>query len=66
MSLKLAVLLVAASGYAMDLKNAIIVAPIGLTPPERKAAAMLSDEIERRTRSNSIFREVRPRKGHWT
>jgi hypothetical protein len=35
---------------ALDLKNATIVAPPGLAGPEKKAAAMLSEEIEKRTR----------------
>src|SRR5262245_57289195 len=35
---------------AMDLKNATIVAPPTLGSPERKAAQMLSEEIEKRTR----------------
>ncbi|HWZ30481.1 MAG TPA: hypothetical protein VNX18_04075 [Bryobacteraceae bacterium] len=35
---------------AMDLRNATIVAPSTLPSPERKAAAMLSDEIAKRTR----------------
>jgi glycosyl hydrolase family 20 len=50
MSPKLAVLAVLASAHAMDLKNAVIVAPAGLELPEQKAAAMLADEIEHRTR----------------
>ncbi len=35
---------------ALDLKNATIVAPSTLASPERKAAQMLSEEIEKRTR----------------
>jgi hypothetical protein len=35
---------------AMDLRDATIVAPSTLPSPERKAAAMLSDEIAKRTR----------------
>src|SRR5215469_16115201 len=56
-------LLVAASGYAMDLKNAVMVAPIGLAPPERKAAVMLSDEIERRTRIRLPIADRWPQSG---
>jgi hypothetical protein len=36
--------------YALDLKTATIVAPSTLASPERKAAVMLSEEIEKRTR----------------
>ena len=43
-------LLMAASAGAMDLRHAAIVAPAGLTGPEKKAAALLADEIEKRTR----------------
>ena len=42
--------LLATSAAALDLKNAVVVAPPGLTGPEKKAAAMLVDEIARRTR----------------
>ena len=42
--------LLATSAAALDLKNAVVVAPPGLTAPEKKAAAMLVDEIARRTR----------------
>lgn len=44
-----ALFLIAAS-HAADLKTAVIVAPASLTPPEHKAAVMLADEIEHRTR----------------
>jgi len=47
---KLAAFVLVATLQAMDLKTAVIVAPASLTPPEQKAAAMLADEIERRTR----------------
>src|ERR1035437_9359793 len=40
----------AASAAALDLKNAVVVAPASLTAPEKKAAAMLVDEIAKRTR----------------
>ena len=42
--------LMAASASALDLKNAVVVAPPSLTGPEKKAAVMLVDEIARRTR----------------
>jgi hypothetical protein len=35
---------------AVDLKNAVIVAPGSLASPEKKAAEMLADEVEKRTR----------------
>jgi hypothetical protein len=35
---------------ALDLKSALVVVPATLTGPEKKAAAMLVDEIEKRTR----------------
>src|ERR1051326_3384051 len=46
-------LLLAATGAlaaGIDLKNAQGVAPANLTGPEKKAAAMLVDEVEKRTR----------------
>jgi hypothetical protein len=42
--------LLATSAAALDLKNAVVVAPPALTAQEKKAAAMLVDEIARRTR----------------
>ena len=42
--------LCAASVYGLDLKHAVIVAPAGLVGPEKKIAAMLAEEIEKRTR----------------
>jgi hypothetical protein len=50
MPLKPAVLLLAVTACAMDLKHATIVAPSTLSPPEQKTALLLSDEIEHRTR----------------
>ncbi len=43
-------LLLAAPTQALDLRNAVVVAPGSLTGPEQKAAAMLVDEIAARTR----------------
>ena len=43
-------LALAALAPAIDLKNAIVVAPANLTATEKKAAAMLVDEVEKRTR----------------
>lgn len=48
-SLALAALALAPA-HALDLKNAVIVAPPGLTGPEKKIAPMLAEEIEKRTR----------------
>ena len=45
-----AALLLALPAMAADLKSAVIVAPATLASPEKKAAAMLADEIEKRTR----------------
>ena len=42
--------LLAAPVAALDLRSAVVVAPAGLMGPEKKAAAMLVDEIEKRTR----------------
>jgi len=50
MGYRLAVLLLAAAAYGMDLNHAVIVSPADAAGPEKKAAQMLSDEIERRTR----------------
>jgi len=36
--------------HAIDLKNATVVAPAGLSGPGKKAVAMLVDEVEKRTR----------------
>jgi hypothetical protein len=36
--------------FALDLRTAVIVAPAGLTGPEKKIAPMLAAEIEKRTR----------------
>lgn len=48
-SLALAALALAPA-FALDLKTAVIVAPAGLTGPEKKIAPMLTEEIEKRTR----------------
>src|SRR5271157_1661079 len=45
-----AALFLIATAHAIDLKRAVIVAPADLTPPEQKAALLLADEIEHRTR----------------
>ena len=45
-----AALLLALPAMAADLKSAVIVAPATLRSPEKKAATMLADEIEKRTR----------------
>src|SRR5205085_7347229 len=42
--------LLAAPVAALDLRSAVVVAPAGLMGPEKKAAARLVDEIEKRTR----------------
>jgi hypothetical protein len=42
--------LLPAPAFALDLRSAVVVAPASLTGPEKKAAAMLVDEIEKRTR----------------
>ncbi len=47
---KFAAILLAVSAHAIDLKTAVIVAPSSLSAPEQKAAVLLSDEIEHRTR----------------
>ncbi len=47
---KFAAILLAVSAHAIDLKTAVIVAPSSLSAPELKAAVLLSDEIEHRTR----------------
>src|SRR5437899_11333246 len=39
-----------APAAAIDLRSAVVVAPASLTGPEKKAAAMLVDEVEKRTR----------------
>jgi hypothetical protein len=39
-----------APAFALDLRTAVIVAPAGLTGPEKKIAPMLAEEIEKRTR----------------
>jgi hypothetical protein len=39
-----------APALALDLRTAVIVAPAGLTGPEKKIAPMLAEEIEKRTR----------------
>jgi hypothetical protein len=46
----LLVLLAPARGGALDLKPAIVVTPAGLSAPEKKAATMLVEEVEKRTR----------------
>ena len=40
----------ASAAHGADLKNAVIVVPARAPSPERKAAQMLSEEIEKRTR----------------
>ncbi|MGA2266875.1 MAG: hypothetical protein ABSH44_00270 [Bryobacteraceae bacterium] len=42
--------LLATPALALDLKNSVVVTSASLTGPEKKAAAMLADEIERRSR----------------
>ena len=49
-SAALLLLLLPAPSLALDLRNAVVVAPASLTGPERKATAMLVDEIAARTR----------------
>jgi hypothetical protein len=39
----------AAAEQAVDLTRAVIVTPLGLSGPEKKAVAMLADEVEKRT-----------------
>jgi hypothetical protein len=48
---------------ALDLKTASIVAPPGLASPEKKAATMLADEIEKRTRLRLPVVERAPASG---
>ena len=48
---------------AIDLKNATVVVSAGAPSPERKAAAMLVDEIEKRTRIRLPVAERRPGSG---
>jgi hypothetical protein len=50
----------ASAVHGADLKNAIIVALPNAPSPERKAAAMLTEEIEKRTRIRLPIRD------HWT
>ncbi|HWC96293.1 MAG TPA: hypothetical protein VG456_06080 [Candidatus Sulfopaludibacter sp.] len=50
MRIALALLLLAANGRGVDLRHAAIVTPAGLAGPEKKAALLLADEIEKRTR----------------
>jgi len=48
--LSLVILLVEpASANGLDLKDAVIVSPAGLSGPERKAVLMLAEEVEKRT-----------------
>ncbi|HUK17950.1 MAG TPA: glycoside hydrolase family 20 zincin-like fold domain-containing protein [Bryobacteraceae bacterium] len=63
MSPKFAALVVLATAHAMDLNHAVIVAPAGLELPEQKAAAMLADEIEHRTRIRLPIAERWPGSG---
>ena len=42
--------LLAMPAFGLDLKSAVVVAPATLAGPEKKAVAMLVDEIEKRTR----------------
>jgi hypothetical protein len=60
MRFALAVLLMAASAAGADLRRAAIVTPAGLTGPERKAASLLADEIEKRTRIRLPITETWP------
>ena len=59
----LVLLLLAVPAFAIDLKSAVIVAPATLASPEKKAAAMLSDEIEKRTRIRLPIVPSRPASG---
>ena len=54
----LAIFVFAVQAYALDLRQAVIVAP-----PGQKAAALLSDEIERRTRIRLPISETWPASG---
>jgi hypothetical protein len=49
-ALLLIMLLFKASSPAVDLKQAVIVVPSGLSPREKKAVQMLQEEVEKRTR----------------
>jgi hypothetical protein len=60
MRFALALLLMAASAAGLDLRRAAIVTPAGLTGPERKAASLLADEIEKRTRIRLPITETWP------
>jgi hypothetical protein len=58
-----ALFLVAAAAPGMDLRHAVIVSPSGAASPEKKAAQMLADEIERRTRIRLAIAEQWPTSG---
>src|ERR1051325_489943 len=55
--------LCASSLPALDLKNAVIVAPAGLSGPEKKVAPMLVEEIEKRTRLRLTVTDRAPASG---
>src|SRR4051812_13359335 len=42
--------LVALSGFALDLSNALVVAPSNFSKPEQNAVRMLLEEVQKRTR----------------
>ncbi|HEV3202043.1 MAG TPA: hypothetical protein VGZ73_29295 [Bryobacteraceae bacterium] len=48
---------------ALDLKSAVVVAPATLAGPEKKAVAMLVDEVEKRTRIRLTVTETLPSTG---
>jgi hypothetical protein len=43
-------ILLAAPAFALDLKSSVVIAPASLAGPEKKAVAMLLDEVAKRTR----------------
>ncbi|HLK62201.1 MAG TPA: hypothetical protein VKU19_02090 [Bryobacteraceae bacterium] len=56
-------LLCGAPAAALDLKSAVVVAPNTLAGPEKKAVALLVDEIEKRTRLRLTISQNRPAQG---
>ncbi len=52
-----------AAGPVVDLSRAVIVTPPGLTGPEKKAVAMLADEVEKRTQLRWRHGETWPTDG---
>src|ERR1044071_9265200 len=48
---------------ALDLRSAVVVAPTALEGPEKKAVAMLVDEVEKRTRIRLAVRATSPGSG---